>query len=183
MKRLIVIVLLSIGILSLREQPESRVVFGIKLSMQGNGDLLSIYGYLFDGRSYTHKRNFKKDEFIKYASGFWPSVFNPKKENLFQLNDISTCGVYVNDTILATVPYCFSIDSLWKIRWPSYPDGRGREAGWATGGFGPSKKQRQFLFENYGVANIDLDFFIDTNFWKILRDVQNPDWILTYRSL
>lgn len=183
MNRLIIILLLGIGSLSITRRYESRAVFGIKTSMQGNGNLVSIYGYLFDGRTYTHKRNFNKDEFIKYASGFWPSVFNPKKENLFLENDISDCDVYVNDTILAQVPYCFSIDSLWKVRWPLYPDGRGKETGWATGGFSPSKKQKEYLYENYGISNIDLDFFIDTNFWKILRDVQNPDWVLNYRSL
>ncbi|MEN9399919.1 MAG: hypothetical protein RL632_1020, partial [Bacteroidota bacterium] len=31
--------------------------------------------------------------------------------------------------------------------------------------------------------NIDADYFIDTNFWKLLRDVQDPKWVLNYKAI
>jgi hypothetical protein len=55
--------------------------------------------------------------------------------------------------------------------------------GWSSNLYKPSLKQEKFLYDNYGVGNIDGDFFLDTAFWKLLNDVQDPVWIQNYKSL
>ena len=47
----------------------------------------------------------------------------------------------------------------------------------------PSEKQELFLYNNYNIRSIDENFFLDTSFWKILSDVQDPVWIANYKSL
>ena len=32
-------------------------------------------------------------------------------------------------------------------------------------------------------TNLDACFIIDENLWKLLKDIQNPSWIRTYKSL
>jgi hypothetical protein len=55
--------------------------------------------------------------------------------------------------------------------------------GWSPKLMRPSEKQERYLFQNYGVRNIDIDFFIDTAFWQLLSDIQDSSWIANYRSL
>ncbi len=55
--------------------------------------------------------------------------------------------------------------------------------GWSSKLFRPSPKQEMYLFNNYCGRNIDADFFLDTNFWDILSDIQDPVWVENYKSL
>lgn len=160
-----------------------RPVFGLKISLNPSPELYQIYIFIDNGRTLTQKRSLNTAEFVKFASGYWPSVYNPKRRNLFEENNIDNCGIYEDKSILEVKPYCFRLDSLWKIHWMDYPYRGGNEMGWANNAGFPSLKQQKYLYDNYGVANIDLNLFIDTNFWKILRDVQDSTWVRNYQSL
>jgi hypothetical protein len=161
---------------------EIRPVFGVQVNMQSNSQLFTIVAYIHNGRALTNKKILTKDEFVRFASGFWPSIYNPQKKNLLQENDIP-CGLEKDPITNKSTPFCFPMDSLWKIRYSDYPFRNGTERGWSNELFKPSSKQAQYLYKNYGVYDIDFSFFIDSNFWKILKDVQNPDWIKKYRSI
>lgn len=161
---------------------ETRAVFGVSVNMQSNSTLYMIFAYTDNGRALTNKKYMGKDEFVKIASGFWPSVYNPKKINLLQNNNLP-CGLETDPITNKAIPGCGPLDSLWKIRFSDYPFNNGQEKGWSTQLYKPSSKQALYLYKNYNIYDIDVSQFIDTNFWKIMRDVQDPKWIKNYRSL
>jgi len=162
---------------------EPRTVFGVQISFQANSTLYRLQVFIDNGRVLSKQKYLSRDEFIKYASGFWPSIYNPKKLNFFEQNNIETCGVFEDPELLEKIPYCFPLDSLWKVKWNDAPFQSTVEKGWANGLYRPSLKQQKYLHDNYGVENIELGFFLDTNFWKIMRDVQDLEWIQKYKSL
>jgi hypothetical protein len=55
--------------------------------------------------------------------------------------------------------------------------------GWSNKLHKPAPKQEVFLYNNYNIKQIDADFFLDTNFWKLMNDVIDPVWINNYKSL
>ena len=79
--------------------------------------------------------------------------------------------------------YCPPLDSLWKIRFATYPFKHKTDIGWSNKYHKPAPRQEKYLFERYGVDHIDSKFFLDTNFWRLLRDVNDPNWIKNYKSL
>ncbi len=160
----------------------ARAVFGVRISYQANGSMTSFIVCLDNGRIRNHHKILSKDEFVQFASGNWPSIYNPNRINLFENNELS-CGIYTDSFSKKQTTFCLPIDSLWKIRFASYPFRNSTEEGWSNSLMKPSMKQQLFLYHNYGVKNIDGDYFMDTSFWKLLRDVQNPQWITNYRSL
>lgn len=161
---------------------EVRPVFGVQVNMQANSQLITIVAYIHNGRALTNKKIITKDEFVRYASGFWPSIYNPTKKNLFEEHNIP-CGLEKDPITNKPAPFCFPMDSLWKIRYSDYPFRNKDEKGWSAELFKPSGNQAIYLYKNYGIYDIDFSYFIDTNFWNILKDVQNPNWIKNYRSI
>jgi hypothetical protein len=160
----------------------ARTVFAVQVNMQTNSQMYTLYVFTDNGRILSNKKYLTKDDFVKFASGKWPSIYNPQRKNMLQENNI-LCGLIKDSITKKDVVYCSPLDSLWKLRYSDYPYNTGKERGWSSELYKPSSKQALFLRDNYGVKDIDFEFFIDTSFWKILRDVQNPDWIKMYRSL
>lgn len=177
---LLVCWLLSCSVVS--KPAETRAVFGVRVSLQANSQVISIVGFIDNGRVLTHKRVLTKDDFVRFASGFWPSIYNPGRVNMFEEHNL-LCGMYKDSTTGIQYPYCLPVDSLWKLRFSDYPFNTSYETGWSNETRKPSPKQEEYLWKNYGVYNIDMNYFLDTNFWKILRDVQDPLWVSNYRSL
>lgn len=159
-----------------------RPVFGVCISAQANGKMYTYIAYI-QTISGTHSKRFLgEDEFVKYASGYWPSVYNPQKEDLFTEEGLH-CGVVFDSSVWQEYPLCSPMDSLWKIRFKGYPYRSSQEDGWANDDFRPSPKQAQYLFREFGIRNIDRDYFVDTNLWKLLKCVSNPKWIADYKAL
>ena len=73
------------------------------------------------------------------------------------------------------------MDSLWKLRYSDYPFRNNTDRGWSNELYKPSSNQAKFLYKNYGIYDIDFNYFIDSNFWQILKDVQDENWINRYR--
>lgn len=162
--------------------PAPKPVFGVQVRFQTGTTMVGLAAFLDDGRALTHRKILTPGDFVKFASGHWPSVYNPTRENLLEKHRV-LCGLYNDSASLDLIPYCFPIDSLWKLRFSDFPFNTGSEKGWAGEQFQPSARQAIFLKENYGVKNVDTDYFIDTSFWKIMRDVQDSMWIVNYKAL
>ena len=158
-------------------------VFGVRISQVATGNIVSFIAmrYSTDG-NLREKRPCNKDEFIKIISGFWPSNYNPKRENLFEKNGIFG-GVYVNDSLLQKVAYCPALDSLWKIRYSDFPFQGNNEKGWSLNSNKPSLKQEKYLSDRYHIKQLDFEYIIDTNFWNLLKDVSDSTWISNYRFI
>lgn len=166
------------------KQPSYRYVFGAKISTGPNSTLVSFVAmkYSEDGILRGKRYYTSKDEFIKVLSGYWPSPFNPQKIDLFKANKVIG-GVFVNDTIRAEVGFCPALDSLWKIRFSDWPYHGRNEAGWSLNRTRPSLKQEEYLTERYHIKQLDFDYIVDTNFWKLLYDVTDSTWIENYKFM
>lgn len=166
-------------------EPTDRVVFGVRVAMVANSQLVSYVAmrYSPDG-ILREKRNYTRDEFIRVVSGDWPSNFNPKRINYFEENGVPG-GVIYNDTFKKSYPYCPAFDSLWKIRYADYPfkGGELSGTGWSLGIYTPSLKQVKYVSDRYHIKYMDTEFIVDTNFWQLLKDVQDSAWISSYRNL
>lgn len=155
---------------------------GIIANPAGDDPVLTFSIVSFFNGTIVQNQPITKNTFIRMACGDWPSKANPLREDLFVANGIYTCGRY-EDTITKKKFYlCDALDSLWKIRYESHPyifD----DSGWSHGKYKPNAKQLQFLYENYELSHINVDFFIGNFMWKILRDVQDSAWVMNYKSL
>lgn len=163
--------------------PANRGTFGVCISYQATGCMTTFMACTVDASGrISNKRTLLEDEFVKFASGFWPSIYNPKRENLFVKENLA-CGVIMDSNTRKQYPYCSPIDSLWKIRFSEYPMKGTHEPGWSGKNYRPSTGQEKYLHQEFAIYNIDRDFFIDTNFWKIMRAVNDPEWINYYKNL
>ena len=162
--------------------PAPRGIFGVRISFQSNSLLTTYVCYIDNGRSYAYKKILTEKEFIYYASGKWPSIYNPEKRNLFEERNLS-CGIYKDTFSNKETEYCLPLDSLWKIHFEKHPLDNTRGNGWSNKPFNPSLKQELFLYKTYGVAHLDANYFLDSNLWKILGDIQDQKWIESYKQL
>lgn len=179
---LLVLLWVFTGSVMLKEQQTVRGIFGVRIAFGANSQMTTYVCFLDNGRTLTHKRILSQDEFIHFASGDWPSIYNPKRINYFEERNLN-CGIAVDSFSYKKVSYCVPFDSLWKIRFSTYPYRQSVEMGWSSNLYKPSLKQEKYLYDTYKVANIDGDFFLDSNFWNLLSDVQDPVWIANYKSL
>ena len=162
--------------------PISRGVFGVKVSIGPNSTTTTFVCFLDNGRVLTKQRFVDRDTFIKFISGFWPSIYNPNRINYFEEHDVD-CSVIEEEITRKKIGICVPLDSLWKIRFATYPYRTSPEQGWSNKLHKPSPAQEVYLYDRYGVNHVDADYFIDTSFWLLIEDVMNPDWIRNYRSI
>ena len=157
-------------------QTGSRSYFGVLLSTSSMGNDM-IYAIFTEGPSGISHKFITRQEFVNIAQGKWKLRPNIKQENLFEKYGI-VWGID-EDRELIHVPI---LDSLWKIRYRQFPYLRGT-TGWANDVYMPSAAQQIYLSENFGIQNINTDFFRDTNFWKLLQSAQSEIWRLEYKAL
>lgn len=167
---------------SIQFKPVNRTVFGVRIAYSSTGSIYTLAVFIHDGRFLTNKKILSNRDFSFFASGEWPSMYNPTRENLFDVNNVYG-GVYQDSITQEKIPYCFALDSLWKVRFRMYPFQGRNEYGWSQDAYFPSLRQKKYLFDRYGVEQIDTKFFLDTSFWKLLRDVRDPLWISTYKNI
>lgn len=167
---------------SIIPEPEPKGIFALKIGLQGTGKLYTLHAFINNGRTLTHQRILSNDEFVRFASGYWPSMYNPKKIDYFKANNIN-CGITTDVSSVTTYSYCVPFDSVWKIKYIYYPFSNNPEVGWANGQYGPSEKQYQFLKSTYNITSLENSYFMDDKLWRLLIDIQNPNWINQYKSL
>lgn len=120
--------------------------------------------------------------FMYEAMGYYPSIANLNKENLFAKNGVDSCFLISNDLNKIVGYYCKPFHDLWKIRFYTHPSQYDSD-GWSQGQFIPCRWQREYLAAEYGVNNVLVDYFYGDSLFKILRDVQNPAWVSEYHFM
>ncbi len=159
-----------------------RAVFGVRIAIQANSGLTTFVCFLDNGRTLSQRKILSQREFVYIASGKWPSIYNPQRRNYFEERNL-TIGIYTDSFSFQETDYCVPCDSLWKLRFSRFPFNTVNESGWSNEKYRPSDLQEKYLFEAYNVRNIDADYFLDSNFWKILSDVQDGRWVLNYKAI
>jgi hypothetical protein len=177
-----ILIIIWIGSSSVIENNEARPIFGVNVSYQSTGQFTTYMVYLDNGITKSNKKILTENEFIHIASGKWPSIYNPKRINYFEKNGLN-CGVLKDEITFKDYSYCNSMDSLWKLRFEKHPFDITKGNGWSHRKFRPTIGQEQYLFKTFGIKQIDGDYFLDSNFWNLLHDVQDPEWIKNYKSL
>ena len=164
---------------NLIQQPRSYFGVALSTSAMNNDMTFAIITKTPDGRK--NMRHISKNDFLHIASGKWKHPVNPKGKNLFEENNVFG-GIFLDTISGEETLFCSALDSLWKIKHSTNPY-YFKSIGWAHGKYMPSSEQLVYLHEEYGIYNLNVDYFADTSFWKILRDVTRPEWIAHYRSL
>lgn len=140
-----------------------------------------------------------ESNFVMYCKGIYKSKANPTKINYFEEYEID-CGLMLDDPIMKggrivqdtmheeMKPLCLPIYDIWKLKYSIHPTyGRGasvvpdEDKGWATTRYRPSHKQTLAL-QFYGVNNVD-DFFYGDGMFKLFKDMQDDEWVETYKGL
>lgn len=107
------------------------------------------------------------DQFLREAMGKEQSLANPKKINLFAKYGIDDPNI---------------IYSLWKLRYAEYPyKTNDSTQGWTNNfknPFMPFPSQMKIL-KQYGLNNIN-DYIYGDNLFKLLKDMENPQWVAKY---
>ena len=123
-----------------------------------------------------------KQSFMLIASGEQISSANEKPVNMLEENGIENYIVEV-DSIDNNYVYDFgTVGNIWKLRYKTYPyqDSTYNEAGWGNGRNMPSPGQEAIL-KQYGVSWYK-DFFIGKKAFQLLKDMEDPNWVSTYKA-
>jgi hypothetical protein len=141
--------------------------------------------------------NITQASFVAIAVGWGESSANPNHENLFDNYGITNCG-YRGDTIIHRVFYkggvqCNPVDNLWRLLYNEYPafspppksnqpsvNTPGTGPGWAKHVNHPSDGQTSIL-QQYGVNHYS-DIIYGDNAFRLIHDMQDPEWESKYRG-
>ncbi len=158
------------------------ITFGVKIGTMPTGHLIQLAMVHYRGGRATYFQPITKTEFFKYGSGQWPVPKTHSAHDFFEEQGLNELHKYDS---LAEPPIDINaaLDSLWKIRYQEHPYKAGLGKGWSNGRYRPSNKQQEYIYNTYGVRGYDQDYFADTAFFKIMRDVVNPEWISNYKKL
>lgn len=159
--------------------PSSGIKFGVKIGILPTGGITQYAIFFYKNDRFLGKQPVSKEELVKIGTGKWPIPRTTKFHDFFKENN------FYEDTLPngEIVDYGAAFDSLWKIRFQYHPLKQGKDDGWSNGDYRPSLKQQEYIYHRYGVRGYDQEYFSDTSFFKLLKDVMNPEWIEHYKSL
>lgn len=178
---LIAFAALHLGITPL-PQTKSKIIFGVKVGLIHNSKLNAFALFRIQNGKVMGSKVLNQKELLKIGIGEWPYNEGSRPMNFFEDKNL---GIYpvINQRTLKKEWYCDAFDSLWKIRFKEHPFSRENKVGWSNGKYKPSLKQQNYIYETYGVQNFEHEYFLDSSFYKIMRDVQDTMWIANYRAL
>ncbi|MFA5574636.1 MAG: hypothetical protein WC994_06220 [Brumimicrobium sp.] len=157
----------------------NRMSFGVKIGLMPTGNLTEYALVYYRNNVLASIQSVSLERLIKIGQGVWPV---PKTVSFF--NYFEEYGLH-NDTLAdgSILDYEAAFDSLWKIRFTEHPFDQKAGKGWSLGDAKPSLKQQKYIYDRYGVRGYDQDYFVDSSFFKLLKDVMNEAWIQEYKSL
>lgn len=175
---LCILLFASFGKQSSYNEPETKLAFC--LNMYANSGPVT-YGILIVWGDQIVKRTYITQEaFLRVATGEEYSKANPDSTNLLLENEILGCTIE-KDSLFGEITYNFgTISEIWKLRYSAWPFEGRNESGWAANAMMPSPGQEAIL-QSYGVKYYN-DWIIADEMWRLLRDMQDPAWVETYKS-
>lgn len=157
----------------------TEVSLGVKVGMLPSGGLYQFALIYYRNGSLATIQPVTRERMLKVGTGKWPIPGTQKFHDFFAEE-----GMYIfpKDT-QEVFNINASVDSLWKLRFAAHPYSQNAKHGWSQGDYRPSLKQQQYIFDRYGVRGYDQDYFTDSSFFKLLKDVQDPAWIEQYKTM
>lgn len=165
------------------KQQTNEPVFGVAFGYNNMNELYHLVAYVKVGSNLTNRMILRRDQFIYYFSGHYPSRYNPTRINYFDKYKIFG-GVYIDSITGDKIPYCPALDSLWKVRYSEFPMRGGDERfGWSKEPLRPSANQMNYLKQRYDIKDITNEYIIDKHFIQLLQDLTDDEWIREYKNL
>lgn len=158
------------------------VTFGVKIGILPTGGLVQFAIIHYRNGRPSGMQPVSRNELVKIGIGEWPVPGTRYSFHNF-FDEQGLLNTKNEDETEQPINFQAALDSLWKIRFVEHPFDKKQGQGWSQGGARPSLRQQEFIYTNYGVRGYDQDFFTDTSFFKLLRDVIDPSWIEYYKSL
>lgn len=162
---------------------QNRNQFAIGLVPNANNGLISFAIITRVGGNYVTTQYLSMQQFMYYSLGYWPSKANIDKENLYVKNGIKGVELTYDDFGKVNGFTSGPIDHLWRLKYQSHPMRRDMPAGWSQSPYNPSENQAKYLFERYGVLNVNTHYFVGDKLFQLLKDVQDPNWVSAYQAL
>ncbi len=181
LKHIVVIPLLFLCSFSGFTQKKS--LFAVGLIPSAGSQILTFAIVTKIGDRYVGTQIIGEQYFMYYALGYWPCKANANRENLFKKNNVPNCHLLYSSSGKVNGYHRGPFDELWKIKYKLHPQNRNSPEGWSNEYYKPSPGQAKYLYENYGVLNINTHYFVGESLFQLLRDVQDPEWIKMYQSL
>lgn len=187
MKKLIVLIItcLFLPLLFSNSVQQSAVrhnlTFGVKIGIMPTGKITQYAFFNYRNGRFSGLSTVDLDRLLKVGMGKWPIPGTNKFYDYFDEQGVYDIGLSLNNG--DSIDFTASFDSLWKIRYVMHPFDASKGTGWSQGHIRPSLKQQEYIYNTYGVRGYDQEYFTDTSFFKLLRDVLNPEWINNYKSL
>lgn len=155
------------------------VSFGVKIGLFPTGKLTQYALVYYRNNKIVAIYPTSLTRLINIGMGNWPLPNSSVFHNYFKINDIK------NDTLANGTVRNFqaAFDSLWKVQFSVYPYNHQVGEGWSRGDTKPSLKQQAYLYDRYGVRGYDQEYYCDTSFFRLIKDVTDPSWIAHYKSL
>lgn len=162
---------------------QTRNYFAVGLITGANSSVTTYAIVSMSGNKFLGAQIIDEQFFMFYALGHWPCKANPKRENLFKKNGIENCHLLYNNSGKVNGYYLGPLEELWRIKYKSHPQKRDQSEGWSNDYYKPTSGQAKYLFKKYGVINVNTNYFIGEQLFKLLKDIQNPEWITNYSSI
>lgn len=157
------------------------LTFGVKIGIMPTGKITQYAFFMYRNGRFSGLNPVELNQLIKVGTGEWPVPGTNKFHDYFDEQGIYNIGITTNNG--DSIDFKAAFDSLWKIRYVMHPFDASKGNGWSQGDARPSLKQQGYIYNTYGVRGYDQEYFTDTSFFKLLRDVLDPDWIENYKSL
>ena len=177
---IIITFLILTSVSSYGQQNQKKTYFAIGLFTGAHSSLVTYAFVTYYGDKFVGSEVVRKDRFMYSIMGYWPCKANPDKINLLEAYGVDSCFLIENQFGKISGYYSPIFEELWKIRFYEHPmiwDTRG----WSQGQYIPSRFQKDFLYEHYGIRNILTEYIYGETMFQLLRDMQNPKWVLEYR--
>ena len=157
--------------------------FAVGLFVGAHSQLMTFAIITKSGGQIIGSQIVPEQRFMYNIMGYWPTQANPERINLLEKNGVDSCFLTVNYSNKINGYYIKPFLNLWKIRYKIHPIAYDTDNGWSQEHYKPSPAQARFLDKNYGVQNIKTQYIYGDSLYKLLRDVQKPDWIIMYSTL
>lgn len=158
--------------------------FAMSLAPTSDGRLFTLFIVKMRGEQIVQSRPITRENFIRQAQGRAFSAANPEAEDLFRKYDVEACTLPPDSAAMGFLTDCITLDDLWKLRYWEYPvyvqDSRRVAKGWSERPRAPSHRQMEILGE-YGLRFIN-SLVVGPDFFHLLRDMGNPEWVNNYRG-
>ena len=144
--------------------------FGFNLVENSFGSMIHL-ALIKPGNNGKHRIiQLTKDGFIAQASGKQQSLANPEEEDFFEKHQIKNPNI---------------LDDLWRLRYKEYPyfSNEKIEPGWSANDsipFVPTEAQMQIL-QKFGLNRMS-DYIIGENAFRLLKLMEQPEWINSYKE-